>query len=477
MTPEELTNGVFVLDGALKLKVSKDRMEAVASPVEGELTPELERVLPQVLDEAGIVHGRLPVPERTRDGWVVARGTPPEKGEDGTIEYLVRLPDGRPVMRPPEEGEGDPDAGPLYVDPNMLNLVVNVREGETIARKVPPTPGVPGQDVFGGEIPAKPGQYAAFKPGAGVEISQDGMTMVAALSGKIELEGEGKISVRDEWTLEGDVDAGTGHIEFIGRHMKISGSVQHGFRVQVEGDLEVGKDIEDGAHVEVRGSLDVGGIIRAAKTVIKVGGVLTCQSIEYADVTVGGRMEVKDYVLDATCRVRGDVQVVEGKGQIAGGAVYAGGSLEAKVFGTSANVPTRISVGRDLALEERYEKVVAEVETWGAKLKEVKKGLAALAAMEAKGPLGRKPKFIKDRLTDLRPKIEARLREATRLLAEMEPHLVNKRDARARALVKAYAKTVVEIKDVRLHLDRNVEQPVEFRFRDGEVQVAPIQAG
>jgi uncharacterized protein (DUF342 family) len=473
MTRDQLFTGCAVLDGRAKLRVSRDRLEAVIVPSEGDLNREIVQALPGLLDEAGIVEGRLPYPEPASEGWVMARGVAPEDGEDGRIEFAVEIP-GRRGNSEEAPGEGDEAADPLYVDPHFLGNVVNVHEGEVLARKLAPTQGVPGTDVFGAPIEPRPGDTVAFKPGIGVAISKDGTELISTLDGKLDFEDGEKVSVHDEWTINGSVDASTGHVTFFGRQLTVTGSVQTGFRVKAHGDLEVYGNIEDGTKVEVLENLVVGGIIRADSTVVQVEGNVVCGAVEYAKLTIGGDLEVRDYILASRCQAHGDVWVVKGKGLVAGGTVMAGRSLAARVVGTHANVQTRIYAGHDPVVNDQQQKTIDEVATWSSLALQVQEGLETLERLEAKGLLDRKRAFIKERLTKVAKDLSESLAEARKVLSDLEARLVQMHAATVQVLECGYAKTLVKIDTVGMQLERDVTSAVRFAYRNGEMVMTPL---
>ncbi len=473
MTREELKNGVLVLDGRAKLYVSKDEMEAYLVPTVDELGPDVLEMVPQLLEDASISYGILPVPEPEDGQWLLAKGTLPIKGEDGRIELFVETPGSEKQTDEDADTEETAPTDPLYIDPRELNTIINVRKGQEIARKIPPTPGTPGTNIFGEEIPSQPGKWIAFKPGEGVEILDD-FSLVATRDGKVDVSDEGIISVLDEWTIDGSVDASVGHVIFWGRKLVVAGSVLGGFKVQVDGDLTIKGNIEDETFVCAGGNLNVEGIVRAEKTDVEVGGDLSCMAIEYANVKVGGDMEVQDYILDATCIVGGHVWVIQGKGLIAGGKTFLARSLAAKVLGTAANVPTEIQAGYDIRVKKLYEKTVFELEDLTKKKEDVEAGLLKLKVLASKGRLDRKKEFIRNRLCDALKAIVQAREQRKALLSELENRLGQMQQATIQALEKVYANTTIGIGNVVLELRHDVEK-ARFIFRQGKICITHIK--
>ena len=368
---KKLRKGVSILDHKVILKVSKDCMEAI---LEGELDPidgNFQKRLSEILKEYGIVHGIMDEPEQISPKCIVlARGTQPEHGRDGRIEIVA------------ESWRQAHDASLKEIkELKRLHKILNVSKGEIIAKRILPTRGTPGKDLFGRQVPPKPGAMKFFKLGDLVEILDEN-TLVASADGALKIEKDGKISVVTSWVVEGDVDWSTGHVEFFGKKLHIKGSVKGGFTVEANGDVLIEKNIEDEAVVLAGGNLTVKGIIRSQYTMVKTGKSLECKKLEYSRAFVGGDLIIEDYALDAECMVHGSVFVTKEKGLIAGGKFFMGGSLDVKTLGTKANVPTIIGAGIDPMLQVHYKSIVKDQEILVQKLQAVEEGLSKISLLE-----------------------------------------------------------------------------------------------
>ena len=115
---------------------------------------ELKQQINEVLAENRIVHGLLPIHMESivpSKAILVAQGTPPIKGNDAKITYL-QIPERKPVIR--EDGKAD------YYD---LNFIFEIAEGAWLGEKIPPQPGIPGQNVYGEILPATTGTRYTIK--------------------------------------------------------------------------------------------------------------------------------------------------------------------------------------------------------------------------------------------------------------------------------------------------------------------------
>ncbi len=468
-----MINGIQILDGSAMLKCSEDCMELRLIPQGEEIPPGLSEIDSELLESADIKHGRLDIPRPLEDGsYLLAEGTPPENGKDGKIIFKVKLPGASSSEEAESEAE-ESENDELYLDPFQSSTLVNVRKNQVIAVRTPPTRGTAGKNIFGEEVPPVPGKWISFKLGDGVEVSADDLSLKSVLDGIIVLDAEQRIHVKEEWTIDGSVDLSTGHITFLGKRLEITGAVLGGMKVDVQGDLVINGSIEDEADVRVGGNLEVKGIIRAHNTRVRVGRNMRCRAVERSEISVRGNLEVEDYILDARCKIGGNVNIVQGKGLLLGGRMFARGSLRIKVIGSSANVPTLIHAGYDPALKKEIKRLGELIEETREKITNVRNGLQRIKKLEKQKPLEDKMKIIKEKLTEAFASLSDHLIEHQKRLAEVQKQILPLKEATVEVPVRAFANTTIIIGDVMLHLKKDVER-VRFKFHQGEVVAIEI---
>ena len=472
MTRDELLKGITVLDGTAKLKVSKDAMEVELSSLSGELGPGIINSMPGLLKDAGIEHGALSVPEPQNGVWILARGTPSVNGEDGRIEFTIDDSGKGGDDSDSQNGAGGQDLS-LFVDFRLLNTIVNVRKGYLLAKKITPTLGRSGRDVFNEEVAAEPGKWIPFNFGEGVEITDKDKNLIALRDGKVEIQDNGKLSVLDEYVIDGSIDESTGHINFWGRSLVINGSVNAGFNVDVKGDLVIDDNIDDGTKVSVGGNLEVKGIIRAENTEVEVMGDLRCSAIEYALVKVGRNLEIDDYILDARCEVKGHAMAVKGKGLVAGGTISTGCSLTANALGTQANVRTAVHAGDAPVVRGKYEDATNKIKMNTKKLTDVVAGLKKLNALEKKGLLDEKKTSVRGRLMDVLATLKQEIDHDRSVIAELEAHLDRLQSETVQALQHVYPNVVLAINNTFLEISEDFGK-TRFTLRSGQINVAHL---
>ncbi len=447
--------GVKLGETGAILKITKDHLACYVEGVDSDNIIQVSQLIMPILKEAGICFGLLNPPELHGNKLLIARGQEPNHGKDGRIEI---------VAKSFNENKSCTDTE----NPRNLGLIKNVSKGEIIAKRIHPTPGIPGKDIFGNQIEPKHGEWVPFRPGQLVEIVNED-TLVAVASGALVIDNDDTISVTTEWTIDGDVDFSTGHVEFYGKKLSIKGSVLGGFTVEAMEDLYIGCNVEDEAIVLAGGNISVKGIIRSQNTMVKAGGSLECDAIEYSRVFVGKDLVVNDYILNGGCQIHGNVTVLQGKGLIAGGQVIMGGSLKIKTAGTSANVPTYLSAGRDPLLEIHHNALVKEQEKLSGKLTKIQEGLLKLKKLEATG------KKLDPGLETVRQKLEA---AALDISAQMETNrekikgIEKNFGLMERATISitgvAYPNVKIKICEASMILSNRTNNIIFF-FKDGEI--------
>lgn len=358
------------VDGQVVVFVAEDRMSAeilVTPPMDGGAAITEEGVLNK-LEEAGVKYGvdadvvaRAVAsamgpsnPDDPPARVVVARGTLPTTGEDATVEYHQTLTEagGRPRMRP--------DGGVDLLD---LNLVRNVTKDTVLATLTPAGSGEPGWKVNGVEIPAFKGRDVHVVAGKGTRFSDDKLTVTATVDGYPALV-HGEITVTDLYRVKEDVGVATGNIDFVGS-VTIGGSVNRGFKVKAEGNVEIMGTL-DGGIVEAAGNVVVRLGIAPGSRVI-AGGSIRARFIESAEVCAGKDVWAEDGILQSRLEAGETVEVMGRRGAIIGGHVMARASVSARTIGSPMGAITEITVGlapghREALLENQKKKVALEQE-------------------------------------------------------------------------------------------------------------------
>lgn len=311
--------------------VSKDGMEARIVLSEASEVPGVEEMRAALAD-LGVVHGvdesclRRVASERKPGEYVVARGTPAVPPIDGHVDYFFRT--GPRLLTPNLLVDG-------RVDHHDLGAFDSVEEGQVLARRSPPVPGVPGITVRGEEIPVRLPRDAPLKAGRGTILAEDGLLVLAAHKGQPELH-RGLVVVNPNLRIDGDIDYGTGDVSFDG-NVEIMGEIKRTFAVRVTGNLYVHGGVE-GAILEVGGNLAVEGGIRHGSQV-SVGGNMRARYVEYSRVVCDGHLLVHDDLMFTQVECGGTVEV---QGGLVGGEVRADVAIRAESLGSRLGTPTEL---------------------------------------------------------------------------------------------------------------------------------------
>lgn len=264
--------------------------------------------------------------------FLVARGDPAVHGKDGSIVDMFA----RKVEREISIDEFN------QVDYSSLNLVQNVKEGETICRIVLPTEGVPGKTVQGNEIPAKNGRAAVAPKGRNTEVSEDGTKLYATRAGHVEFSGR-SFQVKPLLEIGSNVDFSVGSINFLG-DVHVHGDVCSGFTVRATGNVTIDGVVE-ASTVEAGGDLVVTkGVLGNNQAVITSHRTIYAKYLENCRVHARENLQT-DCIVNCDVYSDGAVSVRSGRGTIIGGWVRAAHELNASVVGSRAERATMITLG------------------------------------------------------------------------------------------------------------------------------------
>jgi len=358
----------------ISVRVARDRMEASLSIFfpQNCRTVSTEEVIAKI-QSSGVVYNldkdaiekALQNPGITT---VCAKGKVPQTGNDARMKYYIDFElKGKPVEI--EDGR---------VDYKNLNLFTQVQQGELIAEKIPATPGIEGIDVIGQIAPAKSGKDIPFPLGKNVMLENNNQ-IIAALAGQVILK-RNKIHVIPLIEVNGDVDLSTGNIEFNG-NVIIHGSVQPGFSIKAEGDVEIQGTVS-GAVVEGNNVTIRMGIQGMQQGYIKAATNLSTHFIENATVSAGQDIFVRDVILNSRVNAVRKIEVIERRGAIIGGEISAGEEIHAKIVGTPTASSTNLQVGVNPLLREEYQLLRRDLKKCKSNLEQAQKALSILKAFD-----------------------------------------------------------------------------------------------
>lgn len=369
-------------DATLTVDLSQDLMEAYVNirPALGGKKVSTGQIL-EALRAVSVTEGidsaavEAAVTEQHTGGrFLVARGRPPVNGQDGRIDY--RFETRGLAARPLELEDG-------RVDYYNLNAVQTASSGQVLAVRIAPTAGLPGLTVTGRPLGAKSGRDVRLPKGKNTDANPANPDeLVAVLTGQVLFQA-GKVNVLPVYEVRGDVDFGTGNIDFVGT-VTIQGSVASGFVVRASGN------------VEVRGSVEAASILAGGDVIIHRGvqggdrGRLTGRNIQAkfiqnCRVEATGDVLIDEALMYADVSSQGRVEVRGSKGRIVGGLVRAVQEVNARVIGSKLGTRTEIMVGVNPDIRAEFDQVNKDLAARERQLEEVVKGVKVLKEATAAG--------------------------------------------------------------------------------------------
>lgn len=292
---------------------------------------------------------------------LVAEGTKPENGADAKIIYNFETDRSRIKLK---EKNGK-------VDFKETNLVQNVVEGQALARKVPAGEGVSGRTVTGKLLPAKDGKDVQLGVGKNVKISEDGLTVMAAINGQVIVQNE-KINVEPVYVVPGDVNLKTGgNVIFLGT-VVVKGNVEDGFKVKAAGNIEVQGNVGK-CELDAEGDIIVyQGILGKGGGSVRAGKGVWAKFIENANVEAGELVVASDGIINSNVEAIERIICQGKRATIVGGRLRSAEEIAAKTLGSVSGSETICEVGLDpkskaklVALTEKKEELEKQLDEIG----------------------------------------------------------------------------------------------------------------
>ncbi|MBS3937149.1 MAG: DUF342 domain-containing protein [Peptococcaceae bacterium] len=237
-------------------------MESVPAVTLEDLTARLgqERMLPRAdMSLLSIIT------QATEPGqYLIATGVPPTAGQDVEISLFFEV---------------EQRTEKLYHEDKSIDFrtrfeYTTVGEGQLLAKRTPPVPGVPGVGVRGEQIPPKEPRDTKLVAGPGVKYHAVTDQLVSTRHGRPVLRRTPQsvtVEVVPDMIVKGSVDLRTGHIYF-------------------PGDVTVGEDVAASFSVWSGGQLRVGGVVENAR-VQALTGMVVKGNIIASEVQVGPPLE------------------------------------------------------------------------------------------------------------------------------------------------------------------------------------------
>lgn len=355
-----------------RVRISRDNMQAYLYLPGQQAESYSQSDIIEILQSNGISHGiKEDKVQEMMDQQIynrevlIAEGEAPQDGVDGYYEYKFD-------MNFSKKPEVRPDGS---VDYWSIKMVEMVTEGQVIAEYHKAIQGKDGMDLKGKPILAKRGRDQVPLRGKGFERSEDGLTYVSLMDGKIDMSGE-RIVILPVYEVNGDVDLSIGNIDFRG-DVIIHGSICSGVKVKATGTVTVdgiveGASIEAGKDIVLRS-----GVMGASRATISSKGNISAKFFEYARVHANGTIQADVFL---NCQVScGESIILDGKkASIVGGEVGAIQSIVVNTLGSDGEVRTNVRIGNGTAVRRRIGVLKNKIQVEKANLEKIEEGLKML---------------------------------------------------------------------------------------------------
>ena len=328
------------------VEISPDKMQAslcIQPPVPGS-TPLINENLSQLLEEAGVIYGMHPDAQQQAQTFIsglrnefgkmiIADGKPPGISTNAEIRFELEI--GPLAGRFLEDGT---------IDFRERRIMVGVRAGQHIATKIPVIPGSPGINVLGEAIEPGKANDINVKVANDAAFSEDDLRVTAVKDGVLSVVNNTIIKVCSRQLIPGDIDFKTGNVES-GNCLSIRGSIQPGFKVAAEGDLEIGGSVTS-ATVSCQANVVIKGGITGKGSRIKALADVDIRFIEQGAIESGGIVVVRTQSYYSRITAVSDIRCQVGT-KVMGGELIAGGNLTVADVGSDNCESTLLAAGVD----------------------------------------------------------------------------------------------------------------------------------
>lgn len=308
---------------------------------------------------------------------LVSKGALPEPGRDGKLVLLVKKFSERGTVKIDKRG---------YADFRDLHLFDNVTAGQIIGRVYPPKPGIPGKDALGNVLAAPPGKPAVVNLDASIQLrpspsGEEFEVLIAQTDGFV-AEETGRLLVKTELVIKGDVGPHLGNIDFLGS-VKVGGDVGPGMVVKARDGIVVMGGVNGGSLFCTKGDIVVKGFyFGGPQSQIVCGGNVTLGVAQDVRAEVVGTITVEREAID--CRFRTQASFVAPKCSLVGGEVLCVCGVEAREIGNDAGKKTQVILCSDVETSTEFSRLVVQIESVETALRLVKLHLGPLALTPAR---------------------------------------------------------------------------------------------
>ena len=363
----------------------------------------------------------------------LAKGDPPIDGKNGYLTYHFERKSGA-QMKADEFGN---------VDFRDLGLIQNIEKDTIIADIFAETPGSPGRDIRGIELPQYPGKPAKITVGNGVALSEDGTHIIAAIQGNLRWNKDH--FVVDKELVVGDIDLSVGNIDFIG-DIIIKGNVCEGFVVRSGGNISIAGNVTS-ATIEADGNINAK--LGFVSSKVSAGGDITVSFGENSEINAGGAIKAQSFV-GCTVVCNGPMTIQGGKSVIVGGKYTCLSDIEVNYIGSDSYVRTLIVLGNVAVLAEELQELKKNLKSYENQLTQLDMVVTTLQQQKKVAPLTPEREDMLKRSIKAKFSHMGLIKETNERISDIEHEIENNNDLCIKVKRAAFPGVTVRINNAQL---------------------------
>lgn len=458
------------VDSKCELRLSKDLMEAYVYifPPFNKGEEITKQAVITFLKEHNIVHGinQQAIDEAVQNkiygkDILIATGEPSIHGIDAIIEYHFDVSNEKKI-KIDKEGR---------IDFRDLSLIKNVLKGDKLVTLIPSTEGTTGKNVMGSDISTKAGKPLSLPKGKNVEISEDGLYLIASIDGEVKLL-DGKVSVFALYEVPSNVDNSTGNIKFLGK-VSVKGNVLTGFEIEAEGDVEVFGVVE-GAKIVSKGNIILHrGIQGMNKGELYCEGDLIAKFMENCTVDIKGNIH-SDAIMHSRVICGKKLEATGNKGLLVGGWFKVGDEIKAKVLGSPMATVTELEVGINPDLRTKYEKLKVEQKQTESNLQKTGQAVDLLTKISQKTDLPQAKKILLAKSVQLKTQLHKKMEQINSDIGDLENYFEDASRGKIKASHIVYPGCRIMIGSSMMYVKDSLKF-VTFYRGDAEIKIGPFE--
>lgn len=264
----------------------------------------------------------------------IARGKHPKNGLDGKIDFIQE--DRSNILR------GD--------DWNFRDVmrIPTVKKGDKLAVVTLPTEGKDGMNVQGTALHSRSGKPVSIQAGKGVIYKAEDQTFYADKEGQMNINGR-FLQVDDVYMVNETLSMKTGNLDFVGSII-IKGDVPTGYTVKAAGDVTI-YGIVEAAQIISGGSIYISeGLSGLRKGYLKADKDIYIGYINQGIAEAGQSIYVENSIIHSQCTTKEHILCQHGN--IIGGSLSVGRSIEAGDVGNRLSTETAINLGLSKEIDD-----------------------------------------------------------------------------------------------------------------------------